>query len=294
MKLSTSTNLICERPDGKLLPLKETLNWIAQTDIHWVDMSFYEYSYEGGIFLSDQWKPWIEEAAETAARLGLAFWQSHAYTYDFLDPRLSDAEIEQREMLVERSMECCRILGAKVLVTHPSTARAAESIPLISAGKNRAYLERYAELVDKYGMSTAVENVFCYPGESYRFFCDPAEILSFITELNDPRIGICWDLEHGAIMKMDQPSVLRAFGKHLSALHVSDTVTDRYEPFMHMLPFTGETDWEQIRKALIDIQYEGAYSFEVHNFLKRIPDSLIQPALHYVNELGKYLTRTEN
>lgn len=293
MKLSTSTNLICERPGGRILPLTETLRWIASANIPYGDMSFYEYAYPGGVFLSDRWEEWIEEAAETAQRLGLSFYQSHAYTYNFLDPRF-DRYPEERayqETLVERSLTCCRILGAKVIVTHPAMD-ASQEHPISHAWeKNRIYLTSYAECAAKNGMTVAVENMFSYSGNPVRkFFSEPEEMVAFIDTLGDNRIGICWDFEHGAILGQDQPSAIRSVGNKLFATHVSDAVSGSYEPYMHVLPFTGETDWESIRAALLAIGYDGAFSFEAHNFLKRIPDGLIPSALAYVGALGTYLT----
>lgn len=293
MKLSTSTNLICERPDGRILPLIETLQWISSTAIPYVDMSFYEYAYPGQPFVSDHWRNWIENAAEKAEQLGLKFYQSHAYTYDFLSEKLTEEEAARQEMLVERSIECCRILGTKVLVTHPSTFRQCDSPHTFSRMKNREYFEKYAEKAVKAGMRVAVENMVAYLGDRYVFFSDPDEINDFMRDMNDERIGICWDFEHGTIMELDQPAALRQFGEKLIATHVSDAVSQTYEPFMHVLPFTGETDWNLIRKVLAEIGYEGAFSFEAHNFMKRIPDALAPVALAYVSELGRYLTGTE-
>lgn len=293
MKLSTSTNLICERPDGKILPLNETLRWISTTAIPFVDMSFYEYAYPGQPFVSDNWREWIESAAACAQNLGLHFYQSHAYTYDFLSPGLTEEEKSAKETLVNRSLECCRILGAKVLVTHPSTYRSKGDREKISYEKNRIYFERYVEKADKFGMRLAVENMIRYPEEDYKFFCEPDEINAFIRDLNDDRVGICWDFEHGALLHQDQAAALYLFRKKMIAAHISDTVTDHYEPFMHVLPFTGETDWNMLKKVLAEIGYDGAFSFEAHNFLKRIPDALISPALAYVSALGQFLTNEE-
>lgn len=293
MKLSTSTNLICERPDGTILPLNETLRWISTTAFPFVDMNFYEYAYPGQPFVSDKWREWIEEAAACAQDLGLHFYQSHAYTYDFLSVDLTENEKSVRESLVDRSMECCRILGVKVLVTHPSTYRSGKNREKVSCEKNRIYFEKYVEKAEKFGMRLAVENMIRYPKDDYIFCSEPDEINAFIQDLKDDRIGICWDFEHGAMLHQDQAAALFLFGKKMIATHVSDAVTDHYEPYMHVLPFTGETDWMMLKRVLTEIGYDGAFSFEAHNFLKRIPEPLIPSALAYVSALGKFLTNKE-
>ncbi len=289
MILSTSPNIICERRDGRILPLNETLKWISTTSISYVDMSFYEYAFPGQPFLTDRWQEWILSAKETAERLDLNFYQAHAYTYDFLSSRLTDEEKEWHEMLVGRSLECCRILGAKIVVTHPSTFRMGTDRKRISWERNREYFRRYADKVSALGMRAAVENMIRYPGDDYIFFSDPEEINAFTEEFDDDRLGICWDFEHGAILHLDQPAVLRLLGKKLYATHVSDAVTETYEPFMHVLPFTGETDWPELMSVLEEIGYDGAFSLEAHNFMKRIPDGLVPAALAYVSALGEFL-----
>lgn len=294
MILSTSTNLLCERPDGTMYTLEKTLKMCAEAGFKVFDMSFYEWSYPGMPFLNDKWEEWIHHIARLKEELGISFYQSHAYTYDFLNPKFDSAvQREQQEMLVFRSLECCWILGNKVVVVHPSMNPVVREDYREIWKKNIVYLEKYLEYADKCGMQLAVENMYQYSGNTEnRFFSEPQEIACLIDSYGDDRLGVCWDFEHGVILKQDQPEAIRILGKRLKATHVSDAVSDVFEPYMHVLPFTGMLDWKPIMKALKEISYEGAFSFEAHNFAKKIPDKLIPTAMKFASEVGVYLTET--
>lgn len=291
MGLSTSTNILCERPDGSVLPVEETLRQARAAGFDTFDMSFYEWAWEGSDFFSEDWEKWAERIAETADELGGSFKQCHAYTYDFLNPVFSDCEKrEQQEKLVRRSLDCCRILGADIIVTHPGMDVSAKYPREDVWQKNMDYLKRFLQYADGRGMKVAVENMYSCCGHPEEvFFALPEEIIAFIDEFHDPRMGVCWDFEHGAIQDMNQPEIIQKLGGRLMATHVSDTVSKDFEPFMHVMPFTGMTDWKPIMQALKETGYEGAFSFEAHNFTKKLPDELIPTALKFSWEIGRYL-----
>ena len=277
-----------------MYPLEKTLEICSAAGFRVFDMSFYEWSYPGMPFLGEDWEAWIHGIAEVQEKFGLSFYQSHAYTYDFLNPRFDAATVrKQQEMLVFRSLECCKILGNQVVVVHPSMNPAASGDSMQIWKKNLPYLERYLEYADRCGMQVAVENMYQYSGNTeHVFFSDPEEMTELIDAYGDDRLGICWDFEHGVIRKNDQPEAIRLFGKRLKATHVSDTVSNDFEPYMHVLPFTGMLKWDAIMAALREIAYEGAFSFEAHNFAKKLPDALIPTAMRFAWEIGNYLTRT--
>lgn len=293
MILSTSTNLLCERPDGTMVPLEKTLKTCSEAGFNTFDMSFYEWSYPGMPFLAEEWEKWIHGIADLKEQLGISFYQSHAYTYDFLSPRFdSMTDRAHQEMLVYRSLECCKILGNKVVVVHPSMNPALNETADEIWKKNIVYLERWLEYADKCGMELAVENMYQYSGKTEKlFFADPQEIVHLIDSYGDARLGVCWDFEHGVILKQDQPEAVRLLGKRLKATHVSDAVSDIFEPYMHVMPFTGMLDWKPIMVSLKEIGYDGAFSFEAHNFAKKLPDELIPTAIKFSWEIGNYLTQ---
>ena len=58
---------------------------------------------------------------------------------------------------------------------------------------------------------------------------------------------------------------------------------------MHVLPMTGTIRWEEVMRALREIDYHGDFCYEVHNYLNRLPDTVIPTALKLAYEIGEYL-----
>lgn len=290
MRLSTSTNIVSERPDGTLYSVEKTLAVAHSAGFDRFDMSFYEWNFPGSPFWSEQWEEWICSIADCAARLGVRFGQCHGHTYSFLSPALSAEEREHQELLVDRSLRCCSILGAQVFVTHPDTAWGSDRVMRYSKHKNLEYLKGLLDRALNVNLEIAVENMCDYSILPKRkFYVLPEEIADFIDEFRDPRLGVCWDFEHGDILEFDQAKVVAFLGHRIKATHVSDTASKTYEPYMHILPFMGEIKWRPITDALREINYQGDLSLEAHNFAKKIPEDLIPAAIKYAYTVGKYL-----
>lgn len=290
MHLSTSTNIISVRGDGRRLSIPQTLELASKTGFDRFDLCFYDWSEPGSPFLTDEWESWIDEAANAAAKLGVTFGQCHAYTYEFLNPRYSQEELAHHELLVRRSLRCCARLGSKLCVVHPDTDYLAERPIASSREKNLMYFKRLLDDASKIGVELAIENMIDYTILPKRkFFVTPEEIVDFVDEFADSRLGVCWDFEHGDIQEFDQPAALRLLGTRLKATHVSDAASKTYEPLMHVMPFFGFTRWEQIMPVLREIGYDGDFSYEAHNYTNRMPDALLPSALRFSFEIGQYL-----
>lgn len=290
MRLSTSTNILFSRPGGRRVPLKETLSMAKEAGFDRFDMCFYDWVLPGSPFLTDGWRKWIEDTAQEMKRLGVSFGQCHAHFYDFLSPVLSEEEKKYQQELVLRSIECCAVLGAGVCVTHPDTVRDTVSPVVISRQANYEYFSRLIEDAGRFGIKLAIENMCDYSMAPLRKYCSsPEELVELIDTLHTPEIGICWDFEHGEIMKQDQREALLYIGSRLMATHVSDTHSSTDASLMHIMPFFGDMEWGIIMKTLKEIGYQGDFSFEAHNYANRLPDEVLPVALRLSYEIGRHL-----
>lgn len=290
MKLSTSTNIVSERLGRPNLSLEKTLRLASQAGFQRFDLNFYDWIRPDSPFCSEGWERWTFEAIEIAAELQVEFGQCHAHTYSFLDPAISEEERAHQEMLVRRSLKCCSLLGSGVCVLHPDTSRDPDRPAKQSKADNLEYFKRLMDEAARLNLELALENMCDYSiAPKRKFFVTPEEIVDFVDAFGDDRLGVCWDFEHGDIQEIDQPAALRLFGPRLKATHVSDTVSKTYEPLMHIMPFFGFTDWPAIMPVLREIGYKGDFSFEAHNFAKRLPDGLLPQALRFSYEIGRYL-----
>lgn len=287
MKLGTSTNIVYIRPDGSRLPLEETLRLGAEAGFKEFDFNSYDWSLPGARLWDEDWEHWIQGIAEIKEHLGLKFSQSHAYTYHFLDTRLSEEDKRLHELMVERSLRCAQILGVKVVVTHPGTINDSINPIYESKKRNIEYFKRYIERSAAYGLAVAIENQWDMDVAPHRKYCSSVEeLVDLVDTINDLKLGICWDFEHADLMEIDQPAALRFMGKRLMATHVSDHFSWKHP---HIMPLFGQIAWKPIMEALKEIKYEGIFSLEAHNYTNKFPDELIQIALKFSRDIGEYL-----
>lgn len=292
MKLSTSTNLLFLRPDGEIYPPEKAVEKIVKAGFRMLDFNFYDWVItKGSPYMATDGDAWLYTMAEQAQRLGVSYEQAHAHFYNFLSETLTDEEREWQQKQVIRTIKAAKILGAKVVVTHPATSYyAGGSYRDISREKNREYFLRLLEETKDTDIRIAIENMTDVDTVPRRKYCAvPEEIVDLVDWIHDSRIGVCWDFEHGDLMKQDQPEVVRYLGKRLMATHVSDQHSHYPVHLTHRLPMTGTMDWEPIMRALYETGYDGCFSFEAHNYLNVLPDCAIDSALSLAHDIGNYL-----
>ncbi len=290
MKLTTSTNLVCQRPDGSFFTMEQTLQHGKAAGFTRFDISFWDWSLPHSPFITDRWEQWLDGIADQAAKLGVEFGQCHAYTFDFLDKTLSDEAYAHHQMLVERSIDCCARLGSPLCVSHPSTDFSAVDLFAASKRQNLDYFARLMEYCAKRNIDLAIENMCDFSIAPRRKYCaTPEELVDFVEAFSDAHMGICWDVEHADIMQQPQRASLLHIGRHLKATHISDTHSTTDTDLMHVLPLFGTIDFKEVVGTLKEMDYTGDFSFEAHNYANRLPDQLLPTALKLQYEIGQYL-----
>ena len=146
-------------------------------------------------------------------------------------------------------------LGGCILVTHDI------AIPEPDQPQG---LERRATFVDSVaqvaeyaapkGVRLALENI---PGG---YTNEPERLVTLMEDLDAPNVGVVIDTGHRN-MGGDPPTTLRAIGKHLITLHLHDNHGEKDE---HLLPGRGNINWQQVSAALGDINYNGAFMYEIN------------------------------
>lgn len=287
MRLSTSTNILFNRPDGSKAPIEESVWRCGEAGYRVMDMNFYDCTTFQFPFVTDRWESWIHMVDEQAARSNVEFSQAHANFYNFCDASTPDKEF--MDAMVLRSIDCAAILGAKWVVIHAGTDFASPRPVADSKRKNLAYLRPIAERAAKRGLGLAIENLWELNIAPLRRYTTTAEeLVELVDTLSEefPNVGICWDFEHANIMKQPQAPALKLVGSRLKATHVSDNIGVQND---HILPFYGFTDWAEIMAVLKEIAYDGDFTFEIHRYTMQLPDALVPAALRYSVEVGNYL-----
>lgn len=287
MRLSTSTNIYFNRPDGTKAPIADCLKLCGEAGYRVMDMNFYDCTTFRYPFVTNRWERWANEISEQARKNQIEFSQAHANFYNFCDEQAPDKDFLDRMVL--RSIDCAAILGVKWIVIHAGTDFASPCMVKDSKKKNVAYFTPVLEYAAEKGIGIAIENLWEYNiAPKRRYTATAEELMDFVMELEKryDNVGICWDFEHAAISKQEQFPALQMIGSRLKAVHVSDHTGIDND---HILPFQGATNWHELMPALKSIPYTGDFTYEIHRYTQNIPDALVPAALRYSVEVGNYL-----
>ncbi len=113
-----------------------------------------------------------------------------------------------------------------------------------------------------------------------------AELRAFIEEFPPDQVGLVVDTGHAWTEGTDPVSEIMAAGDRLWATHLQDVDADQPAD-NHWVPTQGGLKWDQILAALKNIDYRGAYTFEVINSRHgETPERLAQLAWEVARKWG--------
>ena len=197
----------------------------------------------------------LDALAEEAQKLGLLFQSIHApfHKARHMWSEGQDGEIALQELL--SCLEDCRRLNVPVMIVHPYIGFNIESPTEIG-------IQRFGTLIEaaeKAGVKIAFENV---EGEEHLalLFKRYGDLL---------HVGFCWDTGHEMCYNHSQ-DMLALYGDKLIATHINDNLgisnidgviapTDD----LHLLPFDGIGNWDDIASRLNRSGFTGPLTFEL-------------------------------
>ncbi len=288
MILSTTTGII----DSKF-GYEKAIEIIARAGFDAVDLSICDMHNADNVFNSNGYLDYAEKLLNLAKQSGVYFNQAHAYfPTSFADKEKNEIAFNR----VVRGLEIASVIGAKVIVVHPNQHL------IYNQGNNREVLKQmncefYKKLVpycEKYNIIMATENMWqqnflnkniiestCSNGQE---FCE------YVDMVDSPYITACLDLGHCALTGQKAEDMIRALGHNrLGALHVHDNNgfdDNHVEPYS---PFLSTVNWEEVCKALADIDYKGDFTFEAQRFFMNINSDTVDSAAKYLHDIGRML-----
>ena len=152
----------------------------------------------------------------------------------------------------------------------------------------------YAE---RFGVKIGVENM--WRNDPLRRYISidtcstEAEFIRYVDTLNSEYAVACLDVGHALLpynMNGTVGDFIRALGRdRLKALHIHD---NDYVNDLHLLPYLGKLDWDDITKALGEIDYTGDFTYEVADALfANAPANITAAAINLWGTVGKDLVR---
>ena len=239
-------------------------------------------SGDNALHHAEELKCWANEE-------GLSFTQAHTpFEFHWEDPN----EMEERFFpLTIKGLKLAATVGATIVVVHPYN--------YLEKGKN---LDEYFELnmkiykrlipyAKEFGVKIAVENMFRRDSKRNVLVAStcgtPDDMIRYVDTLDSEYVVACLDLGHSAVAGIEPEDFIRALGAdRLQALHVHD---NSYRSDDHTLPGLGKMNWDEITRALADINYQGNFTYESDAFLKNFEDEFKPVACRFMAERGRYL-----
>lgn len=250
-----------------------------------------------------------EAFKEAAAFAGVQYVVSHAPCLH--NPVLNDEETYKRNIFaIRNSIKMCHLLGISRIVVHacPSKDFTVEEFYKY----NKKFYADILEVAEQYNIMILTENW----DNSETHFSTGKQLRDFIDYIDHPLFGACWDTAHGNIdetaRKIGQYENIVAIGDKLHGMHISDNFGDCHH---HTFPFAGIINFDSIVQGLIDVDYDGYFTFEAaytllhqnnmpyrrkeweHNgktvtTLLNPSAELKQKAVNLLYEIGKYVLET--
>lgn len=283
MKISAETLYLRNRFGDK-----ESIRILAEAGFDCIDYTMDHMRSDDSPLNAPDYLEYARELLRYAKSLGMVFNQAHA-PFEF--------EWEKKGILeniaiprIIRSLEIASVMEIDTVIVHPlhhlSYFHNSELVWKLNMDFYRTLLP-YAQ---KYNVRICMENLFQFDSRGVALpdtCADSARYIRALDELNDPHIVACVDVGHACLIGENPADLIRALGhSRLKALHIHDnnSVTDE-----HTLPYMGKIDWDDVAKALADIDYDGVFTFEAFLFYRNFEDDFLPTAARWIREIGEYL-----
>ena len=294
MKLATTTGDY----SAYGLSQADSLKHIREAGFRYADYSFgIDHRRRDGVY-SQNFESYFDEIGYAADSLGIKLVQAHS-------PMGKPLEDDGSFLLdTLRCVDACGVWEIKNLVVH-SGYRYGLS-PEQTFEENKAFFTPLLERAEKYGVNILVENFNKMSREGLYWIDNAPDLLSMINCVNHPLFHAVWDVGHANMQEMPQDEALRMLGDHIFALHIQDNAGDKDS---HLTPFLGSLNLDSVMNGLIDIGYNGYFTFEVGGVfvpsskrrryekdtrLESAPIELRDAYEHYLYERGKCILEKYN
>ena len=294
MKLATTTGDYSAYTDSQTIALTHVRN----AGFRYADYNFgIDYNHRNGIYTENQ-EAYINSISELCNKIGIKLVQAHSP----MGTPLEDDGSFLSDTL--RCVDACGAWGIKNLVVHSGYCHGLS--PEQTFERNKAFFLPLLDRAEKYGVNILVENFNKMCIENLYWIDNAPDLLRMINHVNHPLFHAVWDVGHANMQKMQQDEALRLLGNHVFALHIQDNMGDKDS---HLTPFLGTLNLDSVMNGLLDIGYNGYFTFEVGGVftpaskrrtyekdtrLESAPIELRDAYEHYLYELGKCILEKYN
>ncbi len=222
----------------------------------------------------------VREGAEAA---GVEIYQAHGpWPTDDTTPESREAGWRH----FHRAVYLCHLVGCPRLVIHPQMpfGWGGTEDPEVAYQFTLELLRDLMPDCETYGVTVCLENM---PFLKQRI-STMDRIAEVVRAVGNSHAAICMDTGHVNVFEnADLGDAVRQAGDLLAALHVHD---NREQRDMHLLPWSGNADWEHFIEALAASSYHGPLTLETPGTIPGgLPLPLYEKAERFSAEVARYL-----
>jgi L-ribulose-5-phosphate 3-epimerase len=201
-----------------------------------------------------------------------------SFNLPIMDHNITSPNPDTRDFTRQRFIELIGLAGSWSV---PYVVLVPGKISPLFPAPNRHLMEWFMEEIcallqhaREYGTKILIENV------PVTFAPQASDLLAILGEVNDPSLGIVYDVANGYFAGQDPARELRLLGEEVDLIHLSDTGKThwRHDPIG-----AGEIDFAAIFGALRDIKFEGLSVMEI---VSSNPDRELQESWEKLVQYG--------
>ena len=187
----------------------------------------------------------------------------------------------------------CGELGIDTVVVHPLQQGRYYGNEERLFDMNMEFYSKLAPYAKNAGVRICIENMWQYHPIAKYIVDDvcapPEELARYYDTLNDPSVfTVCLDLGHVALCGREPEDAIRIIGHdRLGALHVHDV---DYKSDLHTLPGVGKIKWDNVCRALADVDYKGIFTYEANAFFAGYDVEYYPVVAKFMVDTARYLT----
>lgn len=252
MKLATTTNDFFGYTGSQI----KALEHLRAAGFKYADYNFGgDFRDRTGVYSEDH-ESFFGEVAEAAARIGIKLVQAHS---PMGKPLVDDGGAFIADTI--RCVEACGYWGIPNLVVHSGYLPGLT--PEETFERNKLFFMPILRAAERSGVNILVENFNKMHREGLYWIDNATDLLRQIEVVDHPLFHAVWDAGHANMQEMPQDEELRLLGSHVRALHIQDNMENADT---HLAPFLGTMNLDAVINGLIDIGYDGYFTFEVGGF----------------------------
>lgn len=283
MKISAETLYLRQR-----LSDEGAIRLLANAGFDCIDYSMDHMVQDDSPLNAPDYLDYAHRLRQLGDELGITFNQAHA-PFEFEWDKEGVIENVAIPRII-RCLEVASVLGVDTVIVHPLHYLNYFHNMQRVWDENVAFYRTLLPYAQQYNVRIALENLFQFDrrGIIVPDTCaDAQRYIRALEEFNDPHLVACVDVGHAQLVGDSPAELIRALGHdRVKALHIhdNDSVLDR-----HTLPYLGKIDWDDLAKALADIDYDGVFTFESFLFYANFETDFLPIAARWICEMGRYL-----